>query len=66
MDELTVVADLIALLSKIKKDYDADCIKVYFESENNYCIKIIKNGSNIKTFRKKEGNTNFDAKKGKK
>lgn len=63
IEELTRIDNIIYELVELKKTYDADCVKVYFETDTNYCIKVIKGGTNIKTFRKKEGEKYFDRRK---
>lgn len=45
---------LIKQLQEIKDAYQAEGIKIYFRDQNDYCIKIIKNGDNYKTFRKRD------------
>jgi len=44
---------LLKNLKEIKDAYQAEGIKVYYRDEADYTIKIIKDGTNFKTFRKR-------------
>lgn len=45
---------LIMKLKELMKEYDADGVKIYFKSEENYCVKFIREEKVVKVFRKKE------------
>lgn len=59
--------ELLKLLNDLRVRYEADGVKVFFKSEEDYCVKVIKNEKVIKVFRKVKDpkHKNWDAKKGK-
>lgn len=46
------MTELILKLNELREFYGADGIKVYFRDEQNYTIKVVKDGVLIKVFKR--------------
>lgn len=44
--------ELIEIIEKYKQEYEADGVKVYYHTKNDYCIKFIKGEQLVKVVRK--------------
>lgn len=56
--------DLIVALNNIRQKHNADGVKAYFINENNYRIKVIKDGKVVAVYKEgsKAENSRWDVK----